>query len=246
MSLIVDINPVPWEILEQVRARILKNRAKKQKRQPEKGKDLRRVMQVDNGILAKQRWEEPSFVGGGGFHYSIAICDEDDNSTQEINDNDWIAWSNKTEFIFTNAINKEKENIKLLSKAEKRFILIIPKNGYFLRDTIQYYPTQWPRLAGDPNSDPVGLSFFVTRYDTYEDKSIEKPSDYFALIEQATGLPWSEVESVVITVDGSGSMTTASVAPDLDAFGAKLTELGIPFEAFGAGEDWIRPHHASV
>jgi hypothetical protein len=64
MSLIVDINPVPWEILDLVRARILKNRAKKQKRQPEKGKELRRVMQVDNGILAKQRWEEPSFVGG--------------------------------------------------------------------------------------------------------------------------------------------------------------------------------------
>ena len=63
MSLIVDINPVPWEILEQVKARILSNRAKKQKRQPEKGKDLRRVMQVDNGILAKQRWEEPSFIG---------------------------------------------------------------------------------------------------------------------------------------------------------------------------------------
>ena len=63
MSLIVDINPVPWEILEQVKARLLKNRAKKQKRQPEKGKELRRVMQVDNGILAKQRWEEPSFIG---------------------------------------------------------------------------------------------------------------------------------------------------------------------------------------
>ena len=66
MSLIVDINPVPWEILEQVKARLLKNRAKKQKRQPEKGKELRRVMQVDNGILAKQQWEEPSFIGGGG------------------------------------------------------------------------------------------------------------------------------------------------------------------------------------
>ena len=64
MSLIVDINPVPWEILEQVKARILRNRAKMQKRQPEKGKELRRVMQVDNGILAKQRWEEPSFVFG--------------------------------------------------------------------------------------------------------------------------------------------------------------------------------------
>jgi hypothetical protein len=64
MSLIVDINPVPWEILEQVKARLLKNRAKKQKRQPEKPGELRRVMQADNGILAKQRWEEPSFIGG--------------------------------------------------------------------------------------------------------------------------------------------------------------------------------------
>ena len=72
MSLIVDINPVPWEILEQVKARLLKNRATKQKRQPEKGKDLRRVMQVDNGILTKQRWEEPSFIGGGKTPY-IAI-----------------------------------------------------------------------------------------------------------------------------------------------------------------------------
>ena len=72
MSLIVDINPVPWEILEQVKARLLKNRATKQKRQPEKGKDLRRVMQVDNGILAKQRWEEPSFILSGDTPY-IAI-----------------------------------------------------------------------------------------------------------------------------------------------------------------------------
>jgi hypothetical protein len=62
MSLIVDINPVPWEILDLVKARILKNRANRQKRQPEKPGELRRVMQVDNGILAKQRWEEPSFI----------------------------------------------------------------------------------------------------------------------------------------------------------------------------------------
>jgi hypothetical protein len=69
MSLIVDINPVPWEILDLVRARILKNRAKKQRRQPEKPGELRRVMQVDNGILAKQRWEQPSFIGGGKTPY---------------------------------------------------------------------------------------------------------------------------------------------------------------------------------
>ena len=243
MSLIVDINPVPWEILEQVKARLLKNRAKKQKRQPEKGKELRRVMQVDNGILAKQRWEEPSFIAAGGLHYSIAICDEDDNSSQAINDRDWLAWSDKTEFTFVTD-NGEEKTIELSSTAEKRFILLIPKRNDFFG--ISYYPTQWPTLAGDANTDTVGFSFYVARYDGPENNGIEKPSNYFALIEQATGLPWSQVESVVITVDGSGSMTTASVAPDLDTFRAKLTELGIPFEAFGAGEDWIRPHHASV
>ena len=73
MSLIVDINPVPWEILEQVKARLLRNRAKKQKRQPEKGKVLRRVMQMDNGILAKQRWEEPSFIGGRDRVFAIVF-----------------------------------------------------------------------------------------------------------------------------------------------------------------------------
>jgi hypothetical protein len=73
MSLIVDINPVPWEILDLVRARILKNRAKKQKRQPEKPEELRRVMQVDNGILAKQRWEEPSFIGGDRIPFFAVV-----------------------------------------------------------------------------------------------------------------------------------------------------------------------------
>lgn len=240
MSLIIDINSVPWEILEQVKARLLKNRANRQKRQPERGRELRRVMRVDNGILAKQRWEEPSFIGAGSIHYSITICDEDDDTTQKINDDDWIAWSNKTVFTFANAIDKgKKENIILSSKTQKRFILIIPKNRFY---DIQYYPTQWPRLAGDSNSDPVGLSFFVTRYDNSVDTSIEKPSDYFALIEKATGLPWAEVESVNIAVDNSGSMVRYNVAPDLNTFQTKLTELNIPFAEFITSEAWIREH----
>ena len=86
MSLIVDINPVPWEILEQVKARLLKNRAKKQKRQPEKGKDLRRVMQVDNGILAKQRWEEPSFIADNDVPFVI-IANGNISRGNYINDN---------------------------------------------------------------------------------------------------------------------------------------------------------------
>jgi hypothetical protein len=86
MSLIVDINPVPWEILEQVKARILRNRANRQKRQPEKPGELRRVMQVDNGILAKQRWEEPSFVGGDVPYIAFVSFDAiDDNFTIKVN-----------------------------------------------------------------------------------------------------------------------------------------------------------------
>lgn len=65
MSLIVDINPVPWEILDRVKARLLRNRTKKSKQQAKKPEALRRVMPVDDGILAKQRWEEPSFIFTG-------------------------------------------------------------------------------------------------------------------------------------------------------------------------------------
>jgi hypothetical protein len=83
MSLIVDINPVPWEILDLVRARILKNRAKKQKRQPG---ELRRVMQANNGILAKQRWEEPSFIGDNDVPF-IIIYKKIEKKYNYINDN---------------------------------------------------------------------------------------------------------------------------------------------------------------
>ncbi len=76
MSLIVDINPVPWEILDLVRARILKNRAKKQKRKEKPGEErnLRRVTPADIGLLAKQRWEEPSFIASEPiFRISVAF-----------------------------------------------------------------------------------------------------------------------------------------------------------------------------
>ncbi len=76
MSLIVDINPVPWEILDLVRARILKNRAKKQKRKEKPGEErnLRRVTPADRGLLAKQRWEEPSFIASEPiFRISVAF-----------------------------------------------------------------------------------------------------------------------------------------------------------------------------
>ena len=121
MSLIVDINPVPWEILEQVKARLLKNRAKKQKRQPEKGKELRRGMQVDNGILAKQRWEEPSFIGGGGTPFLVILKDLANQTfafTLKINDVlvaeiDFREMGNKKGYIllWTNNENDE-ESIK--------------------------------------------------------------------------------------------------------------------------------------
>ena len=84
MSLIVDINPVPWEILDLVKARILKNRAKKGK---EKGKSRdkegrqglidgaarRRPIQRPVGLLAKQRKDEPNFILSGDTAYIAFI-----------------------------------------------------------------------------------------------------------------------------------------------------------------------------
>jgi len=68
MSLIVDINPVPWEILELVKARILKNRAKRQPQ--EQLGELKRAMSLRPGPLSrKRREEEPSFVGQSNTPY---------------------------------------------------------------------------------------------------------------------------------------------------------------------------------
>lgn len=137
MSLIVDINPVPWEILEQVKARLLRNRANRQKRQPDKGKDLRRVMQVDNGILAKQRWEEPSFIGGGADGYIVFFNSNkvpDDNFTIKLNDVTLgdvdFSLSDYKAYLFTWSEDKEnheiiKERINEIAKETNPFVTIV-------------------------------------------------------------------------------------------------------------------------
>jgi hypothetical protein len=139
MSLIVDINPVPWEILDLVRARILKNRAKKQKRQPEKPGELRRVMQVDNGILAKQRWEEPSFIGGGGTPFLVILKELANQTfafTLTINDVlvaeiDFREMGNKKGYIllWTNNENDEESIKSFIGPSRVEFI----EEGYLGR-----------------------------------------------------------------------------------------------------------------
>jgi hypothetical protein len=63
MSLIVDINPVPWKILDLVRARILKNRATKAKKGMDWSKEtLRREMSLQSAPLISRRKDEPNFV----------------------------------------------------------------------------------------------------------------------------------------------------------------------------------------
>jgi hypothetical protein len=63
MSLIVDINPVPWKILDLVRARILKNRAKKAKKGTDWSKDrLKREMSLQSAPLLSRRKDEPSLI----------------------------------------------------------------------------------------------------------------------------------------------------------------------------------------
>ena len=63
MSLIIDINPVPWKILDLVRARILKNRAKKAKKGVDWSKEtLKREMSLQPGPLSRRKRDEPSFI----------------------------------------------------------------------------------------------------------------------------------------------------------------------------------------
>jgi len=73
MSLIVDIDPVPWNILEVVKCRILKNRAKA-KRAVENcgGSEEKRADSLRPGPLSIRRKDEPSFVLSGKTPY-IAI-----------------------------------------------------------------------------------------------------------------------------------------------------------------------------
>jgi len=73
MSLIVDIDPVPWNILEVVKCRILKNRAKA-KRAVENcgGSEEKRADSLRPGPLSIRRKDEPSFVLSGDTPY-IAI-----------------------------------------------------------------------------------------------------------------------------------------------------------------------------
>lgn len=65
MSLIIDINPVPWKILDLVRARILKNRAKKAKKGVDWSKEtMKREMALQPGPLSRRKRDEPSFIPG--------------------------------------------------------------------------------------------------------------------------------------------------------------------------------------
>jgi hypothetical protein len=68
MSLIVDINPVPWKILDLVKARILKNRTKKAKKGLDWSKEtLRREMALPSAPLISRKRDEPSFIPSGRF-----------------------------------------------------------------------------------------------------------------------------------------------------------------------------------
>jgi len=72
MSLIVDINPVPWKILDLVRARIIKNRAKKSKKGMDWSKEaLRREMSLQSVSLLSRKRDEPSFTAGTDRFYVI-------------------------------------------------------------------------------------------------------------------------------------------------------------------------------
>ena len=154
---------------------------------------------------------------------------------------DWENWSNKTTFKF-NSENELGEIENSGSKKNKRFILLIPKTQGSAG--IQVYPTEWANLTGS-SGEPVGVAITVARQDPAE-STIIGSSDYYSLIEDATGISWSEVESVQISGGGS------EVLNDLSAFKAKLTEQSIPYSGsfgnaytgspFDDQESWVYPH----
>jgi hypothetical protein len=218
MSLIVDINPVPWEILDLVRARILKNRAKKQKRQPEKGKELRRVMQVDNGILAKQRWEDPSFVGGGGTPFLVILK----------------TFANQT-FAFTLTIND-------VLVAEIDFREMGNKKGYILLWTNNENDEESIKTFIGPSRVEFIEEGYLGRFYDYT-VDFTNPYNFFSLVDNTVKTGYRGVNLIpytlfwdytVITINGNEPSPGSSIDIETQVtYGAQYTRAPGTFHKLG-------------
>jgi hypothetical protein len=177
--------------------------------------------------------------GRGGFFLGNPVVTATGTYSALLN-RDWENWSDKDTFSF-NSQNGLGEVVNAGSIENKRFILLIPKiQG---SADIQVYPAEWPNLAGS-SSVPVGFAITVARQDPFS--TVAGPSDYYSLIEAATGIPWSEVESVQV-----GGGVFAALSDEL-SFLAKLTEESIPYSRsfgntytgnpFDDQESWVYPH----
>jgi hypothetical protein len=83
MSLIVEINPVPWKILALVKARILKNRAKQKKQGMNWSTDeLKRAMSLQPHPLSKRKKQEPSFIMENGIYQVFSLGEHYRSSVQ--------------------------------------------------------------------------------------------------------------------------------------------------------------------
>jgi hypothetical protein len=160
----------------------------------------------------------------------------------ELLNRDWENWSNKTLFEYE-SINDLGAISNSGGKDNKRFILLVPR----LRSSagIQVYPTQWPRLA-DGTGETIGYTIEVATLPEAE-SVVTGPSDYFNLIESATGISWNKVESVCIVGGGAGVFSNS-----LSAFMQKLTEFNVPFSTsyngniFGDEVSWVYPHVRTI
>ena len=74
MSLILEVYPVPWKILDLIKARILKNRAKKAKKGLDLGEDLKQMMSLRPGPLSRRRKDEPSFINSTNIKYTLELA----------------------------------------------------------------------------------------------------------------------------------------------------------------------------
>jgi hypothetical protein len=160
----------------------------------------------------------------------------------ELLDRDWKNWSNKTLFEYE-SVNGLGAISNSGGKDNTRFILLVPR----LKSSagIQLYPTQWPRPA-DGTGEAIGYTIEVATLPEAE-SVVKGPSDYFDLIESATGISWNEVGSVCIVGGSPGALNNG-----LSAFRQQLTEFNIPFGysnngiIFGDEVSWVYPHVTTI
>ena len=212
----VELEEVPFAILETVKARILANRRRLglSQQQGRPRPSTRPRAQFRKTGASSKGWRKPQHGAGAlgsGPGVDIAVIDED---------SDYV--------LFGSNAKQADWDIYTGNHPERTFVLIQPRLG-----------TNQASIVLPAGFNEQGYRINVTRPGDQGGST-----DWYSAIQAVTDI--SSSSNFRITVDNSGSMVTATVTPDLQDFILKLREVeGRSFYNssgfIGTGERWIYP-----